>query len=65
MNQSACETGSGITLACKVHFRPGVRGRRRLRQGADPVSLTVEPGRVPRLARIFHECYAAARRGRA
>jgi len=53
MNPSANETGAGITVACKVHFRPGVRGRRRLRQGEAPVPPTVEPGRVPRLARLM------------
>jgi len=53
MNPSANETGAGITVACKVHFRPGVRGRRRLRQGEAPVSPTIEPGRVPRLARLM------------
>jgi hypothetical protein len=53
MNPSANETGSGLTVACKVHFKPGVRGRRRLRQGEAPVPPTVEPGRVPRLARLM------------
>jgi hypothetical protein len=53
MNQSACETGTGITVACKVHFRPGVRGRRRLCQGEATVPPTVEPGRVPRLSRLM------------
>jgi len=53
MNPSANETGAGITVACKVHFRPGVRGRRRLRQGEAPVPPTVERGCVPRLARLM------------
>jgi len=53
MNPSANEGGAGITVACKVHFRPGVRGRRRLRQGEAPVPPAVEPGRVPRLARLM------------
>jgi len=53
MNQSACETGSGITVACKVHFKPGAQGRRRLQRGEVPVPPTVEPGRVPRLARLM------------
>lgn len=53
MNPSANETGAGITVACKVHFKAGVRGRRRLRQGEAPVPPTVEPGHVPRLARLM------------
>ncbi|HUT62116.1 MAG TPA: hypothetical protein VNA25_30120 [Phycisphaerae bacterium] len=53
MNHDTNETGAGITVACKVHFKPGVRGRRRLRQGEAPVPPTVEPGRVPRLARLM------------
>jgi hypothetical protein len=53
MNHSASETGASITVACKVHFRPGAQGRRRLRQGEAPMPATVEPGRVPRLARLM------------
>jgi len=53
MNPSADETGSGITVACKVHFKTGASGHRRLRQGEAPVPLAVEPGRVPRLARLM------------
>ena len=53
MNPSANETGAGITVTCKVHFKPGVRGRRRLRQGEAPVPPTVEPGYVPRLSRLM------------
>jgi len=53
MNPSANETGSGITVACKVHFKPGAQGRRRLRQGEAPVPPAVEPGHVPRLARLL------------
>jgi hypothetical protein len=53
MNLSASETGAGITVACKVHFKPGAQGRRRLRQGEAPVPPAVEPGRVPRLARLM------------
>jgi hypothetical protein len=53
MNQSTSETGAEITVTCKVHFKPGVRGRRRLRQGEAPVPPTVAPGRVPRLARLM------------
>ena len=53
MTPSVNETGTGITVTCKVHFKPGVRGRRRLRQGEAPVPPTVEPGHVPRLARLM------------
>jgi len=53
MNSNAQEVGAGITVACKVHFGSGLRGRRRLRQGEAQVPPTVEPGRVPRLARLM------------
>jgi len=53
MNGNVQEVGSGITVACKVYFRPGVRGRRRLRQGEAPVVPEVECGRVPRLSRLM------------
>lgn len=53
MNNNVQEVGLGITVACKVHFRPGVRGRRRLRQGEAPAAPEAPCGRVPRLARLM------------
>jgi len=51
MNSNVQE--AGITVACKVHFRPGTRGRRRLRQGEAPVAPAAPGGHVPRLARLM------------
>jgi len=43
---------NGLTLECKVHFKNGRRGRKRLRNGeVQPISTT-EPGRVPRISRL-------------
>jgi hypothetical protein len=53
MNTNACETNAGITVACKVHFSPSARGRRRLQLGAAPTPPAIEPGHVPRLARLM------------
>ena len=53
MNSNVQEAGAGITVACKVHFRTGVRGRRRLRQGESPAASVVEPSHVPRLSRLM------------
>jgi hypothetical protein len=43
-----------ITIACQVHFHGGGRGnRRRLEEGPPPETVTREPGRVPRVARLL------------
>ncbi len=42
-----------ITIACAVHFKSGGRGRRRLEEGPPPETVTREPGRVPRVARLL------------
>jgi len=43
----------GATVEFKVHFRNGDRGCRRLRTGANPTTKPVEPGRIPRIARLM------------
>jgi hypothetical protein len=53
VNSNVQEVGSGITVACKAHFRPGVRGRRRFRQGETTAVPEVECGHVPRLAHLM------------
>lgn len=42
----------GRTVEFEVHFRNGNKGRRRLRKGRRPTPPQVEPGRVPRIARL-------------
>jgi hypothetical protein len=43
-----------ITIACQVHFQGRGRGnRRRVQVGPQPESVTLEPGRVPRVARLM------------
>lgn len=44
---------SGPTVEFKIHLRTGAHGRKRVRQGARPAPPPVEPGRVPRVARVM------------
>ena len=50
---AATGASCGATVEFKVHFRNGDRGRRRLRTGANPTTKPVEPGRIPRIARLM------------
>ena len=43
----------GITLECRVHFKNGRRGRKRMRNGEVQSISTIEPGRVPRISRLM------------
>jgi hypothetical protein len=43
---------SGLTFKSKVHFRCGRKGRKHLETG-DRADSTVEPSRVPRIARLM------------
>lgn len=43
---------TGLTVATQVHFGTAARGRKRLRTGAPPRPQPVEPGNVPRVARL-------------
>jgi hypothetical protein len=42
-----------LTIECSVHFHRRDRGRKQLHQGAAPAQPAVEPGRVPRVARLM------------
>ncbi|MCI0341378.1 MAG: hypothetical protein L0216_09565 [Planctomycetales bacterium] len=42
----------GWTFECKVHFRNGANGRKRLREGEVPAPQPVIPGNLPRVARL-------------
>jgi hypothetical protein len=42
-----------LTIACRFHVRRVGRGRQELQQGAAPSVPAVEPGRVPRVARLL------------
>jgi len=44
---------NGLTLECKVHFKNGGRGRKRMRKGEVPAERPTEPGRVPRISRLM------------
>lgn len=44
---------AGWTFETKVHFRSGKTGQKRLREGEAPVPVPVEPGSVPRVARLL------------
>jgi hypothetical protein len=50
---AACDATSGTTVTFDVHFRAGVRGRRRLRTGGRPTTPAVAPGRIPRISRLM------------
>lgn len=43
----------GAMVKFKVHFRAASKGRRRLRQGKAPMSIPMQPGRIPRVSRLM------------
>ena len=43
----------GFTVECAVHFGQERRGRKRLREGEQPITAPVTPGNVPRVARLL------------
>lgn len=43
----------GPTVEFRVHFRNGNRGRQRLRLGDAPLQPRIEPGTIPRIARLM------------
>jgi hypothetical protein len=43
----------GFTVECKIHFKDGRRGRKRIRQGEAPAPVPIEPGNVPRVSRLM------------
>jgi hypothetical protein len=43
----------GITIECKVHFKNGQRGRKKIRQGEAPIPQPVEPGSIPRISKLM------------
>lgn len=53
-SRSALQAEStGLVVRERIHFRTGPRGRKRLRSGTKPVPPKVQPGRVPRVARLL------------
>jgi len=44
---------NGLTLECKVHFKNGHRGRKKMRKGEAMAVNPTEPGRVPRISRLM------------
>lgn len=52
MSPKIAQATDGWTFECKVHFRSGANGRRRLREGDVPAPEPVVPGNVPRVARL-------------
>jgi hypothetical protein len=49
---AATPRADGWTFECKVHFSSAAKGRRRLREGDVPPPAPVEPGSIPRAARL-------------
>ena len=52
-DSSRCNRTMGFTVECKVHFKNGRCGRKRMRKGEAPVPCSVEPGRIPRISRLM------------
>ncbi len=52
MSPRNAQATNGWTFECKVHFRSGANGRKRLREGEVPAPEPVIPGSVPRVARL-------------
>jgi hypothetical protein len=50
---TSATTEPGFTVECAVHFGQERRGRKRLREGEEPIVAPVEPGTVPRVARLL------------
>ena len=44
---------SGLTVKCKVHFKNGLKGQKRMQKGETPAPTQVEPGNTPRLSRLM------------
>jgi hypothetical protein len=42
-----------ITVECKIHFKNGQRGRKKIRQGEAPIPQPVEPGSIPRISKLM------------
>jgi len=46
-------SATGLTVQCKIHFKNGRRGRKRVRQGEAPPPKPVAPGNLPRVSRLM------------
>ena len=46
-------TRADITFECKVHFKDGRRGRKKIVEGSAPIPHPVEPGTIPRISRLM------------
>ena len=44
---------NGLTVECKIHFKGGHQGRKRIRQDEAPALLPVVPGNIPRISRLM------------
>ncbi|MDP8241337.1 MAG: hypothetical protein P9X24_19795 [Candidatus Hatepunaea meridiana] len=42
-----------LTINCKIHFKRGRNGRRRLIEGEEPASSPVNPGNIPRVSKLM------------
>ena len=47
------DTRTDITFECKVHFKDGRRGRKKICEGDAPTPHPVEPGNIPRISRLM------------
>ena len=44
---------SDITFECKVHFKDGRRGRKKISEGDAPIPRPIMPGSIPRISRLM------------
>ena len=44
---------TGITVECKLHFKDGRRGKKKIKAGAATMPKPVTPGRIPRISRLM------------
>ena len=50
-NETCMETG--ITVECKLHFKDGRRGKKKIKAGAATIPKPITPGRIPRISRLM------------
>ena len=53
MSELECRNTNGVVVECKVHFKNGRCGHKRLRKGEAQYQIPIEPGRIPRVSRLM------------
>ena len=45
--------GTSFTVECRIHFKHGCKGRKRMQEGPAPAEAQVPVGNIPRVARLM------------